>query len=112
MSRQARKSRRSKEYKKFKNKMKQQRKDAVKDINKRISKKQRQLKQEKNPEEREKLKNKIEGLERQKKMCVAKRRFETDTEARIFSLNKDFDCNLRPYRCPYCHGFHLTSKWN
>ena len=40
------------------------------------------------------------------KPCRQKRRYETAAAARFFA-GAD---GLRPYRCPECGGYHLTSK--
>lgn len=100
----------SRQLQKERRKRKQQHKDALKEINVRINNCYRQRKNEKNPKRRQELELEIEGLERKRKMCVAKRRFIDEDQARLFSLNVNFDCNLRPYKCPYCGGYHLTSK--
>lgn len=37
-------------------------------------------------------------------MCTRKRRYRTEDQAR--AVNK----GQRPYKCPHCQGWHLTSK--
>jgi hypothetical protein len=49
------------------------------------------------------------------RMCYGKRRFPDQIKAaceigRIQFKYKDASPNLRPYPCPICRGFHLTSK--
>jgi hypothetical protein len=39
-------------------------------------------------------------------MCKGKRRYETAQAARFFATTD----GLRPYRCPVCGAYHLTSK--
>jgi uncharacterized C2H2 Zn-finger protein len=39
-------------------------------------------------------------------MCKGKRRYQSAEAARFFATTD----GLRPYRCPRCGGFHLTSK--
>ena len=85
-------------------------KDAVKDINIRINRNQKLLKEEKDPEHREKLKARIAKLESKKKMCIAKKRYNSEEAARLASLNERFTDTTRPYHCPHCGGWHLTSK--
>lgn len=41
-----------------------------------------------------------------KTMCLAKRRFATEDQAR--DVGRRF--GQRPYFCPHCSGFHNTSK--
>jgi hypothetical protein len=45
-----------------------------------------------------------------RKMCTAKaKRFSTVFDARIYIARRRFK-NMRVYPCPYCAGFHMTSR--
>jgi hypothetical protein len=48
---------------------------------------------------------------RHERACTSKRRYATAGEARdaIMSCESYGRRGLSSYRCPYCHGFHLTS---
>ena len=46
-------------------------------------------------------------------MCGRKMRYVSESEAlrvALISLRKNDATMLRAYRCPYCNGWHLTSK--
>lgn len=47
-----------------------------------------------------------------KKACESKNRYscKADAEAAIISCAEHGTMNLHCYRCPYCNGWHLTSK--
>lgn len=50
--------------------------------------------------------------ERAHNMCGKKIRYSTEDEALSRAIRSTFygKETLRVYRCPYCHGWHLTSK--
>lgn len=52
----------------------------------------------------------------QHRSCTSKVRYFTAAEAadqiNFLSLEKALDKPLRVYQCPYCTGFHLTSRPN
>ena len=50
--------------------------------------------------------------ERREKACTSKNRYDTEGEAleAIEACMRHGRRNLRHYRCPYCDGWHLTSR--
>lgn len=47
--------------------------------------------------------------------CTGKRRYRTAPDAAAHAgklVRKPGYRALRPYRCPFCHGWHLTSRQN
>jgi hypothetical protein len=54
----------------------------------------------------------VERERRARAACAAKDRFETEDEARATALMHVPGRGPRatPYRCPYCGGWHLTSR--
>lgn len=45
-----------------------------------------------------------------RRMCTAKaKRFATAFDAQVYIARRKFK-KMRTYPCPYCGGFHLTSK--
>jgi len=54
----------------------------------------------------------MEEKKKLSKMCLNKRRYPTEKDARFFG---DFTCwsgggPMRIYECPHCDGYHLTSQ--
>lgn len=43
-----------------------------------------------------------------KKMCLNKRFFDIEFEADVYAAKMPFAA--RPYKCPYCHLYHITSQ--
>lgn len=45
-------------------------------------------------------------------MCLRKKRFRALKHARDAASrwSKSIGVTMRAYRCPYCNGFHVTSK--
>lgn len=47
---------------------------------------------------------------RHRRMCTAKRkRFHTALDGRLYVIRRKFK-SMRIYPCPYCSGFHMSSK--
>ena len=48
---------------------------------------------------------------RREKACTSKNRYASQSEARaaIADCEQHGARGLKPYRCPYCNGWHLTS---
>ena len=44
-------------------------------------------------------------------MCAKKRCYTTWEEANLMAMRRlSYGVKLRVYKCPVCHGYHLTSK--
>jgi hypothetical protein len=58
----------------------------------------------------------VNDRERRERMCTGKRRYRDEIAAmlalgRIGDRGRDRGASpVRQYRCPYCHGWHLTSQ--
>ena len=52
-----------------------------------------------------------ESQAERKRMCLSKRRFRTEESALKAAINSSrlYVHVMRPYRCPVCNGWHLTS---
>ncbi len=49
-------------------------------------------------------------VHRHRRMCTGKRkRFHTALDGRLYVLRRKFK-KMRIYACPYCAGFHMSSK--
>lgn len=42
--------------------------------------------------------------------CTSKRRYESFSSAQktAYLAKRHYGTHMRPYRCPYCHGWHMT----
>ena len=58
-----------------------------------------------------KRKKLCKGSHEDKRMCARKRCYVTREQAESMAMRRlSYGVELRVYKCPICHGWHLTSK--